>query len=117
MLKVICHTVNRSGNVNILKIKTPGTYTKQSPVARLTANVTYNSVRHPRLSQNNLTIQNKNLLDLVFTHFSDVSVSNHIFIWFNLIPSILLWLLILAYFYLPVCNLHINFVNMLMVIT
>jgi hypothetical protein len=26
MLKVICHTVNRSGNVNILQIKTPGTY-------------------------------------------------------------------------------------------
>jgi hypothetical protein len=38
-----------------------------------------------------------------------------ILIWFNLIPHIQLWLLILEYIYLPVFNLHVHSVTMLAV--
>jgi len=36
-----------------------------------------------------------------------------VFIWLNLIPSILLWLLVLAYLYLPICSLRVHFITML----
>jgi hypothetical protein len=69
---------------------------------KLRGDVIHSTTCYLGLSQCNLTIQNENLLDLVFANISNINVYNFNFSLVNLIFFILYLLLISVYIYLPI---------------